>query len=174
MDREHGRGYSPRQVHAEGIYEARVQFERPNEFQRIEDEVNRFFQRAGSRDPIINQIHEPSKYAEETKMLEFDDPYARIARSRGIIPSSYDRHLQKLIHHEEVYKLEVGMGVVIVSLVASLVVGRKVHRVGKEHESGLLEVEATHLLMDSYLYIVALIALVLSRLRRTLQERLRG
>src|SRR3990167_7888751 len=99
MDREHGRGYSPRQVHAEGIYEARVQFERPNEFQRIEDEVNRFFQRAGSRDPIINQIHEPSKYAEETKMLEFDDPYARIARSRGIIPSSYDRHLQKLIHH---------------------------------------------------------------------------
>ncbi|MBI2646050.1 MAG: cation transporter [Deltaproteobacteria bacterium] len=73
------------------------------------------------------------------------------------------RAVQKLIHHEEVYQLEVGMGVIIVSLVASLVVGRKVHKVGKKHGSGLLEVEATHLLMDSYLYIVALGALILSR-----------
>ncbi|MBI3018447.1 MAG: cation transporter [Deltaproteobacteria bacterium] len=73
------------------------------------------------------------------------------------------RSIQKLIYHEEVYQLEVGMGVIILSLVVSLGVGRKVRKVGKEHDSGLLEVEATHLLMDSYLYIAALVALVLSR-----------
>ncbi len=73
------------------------------------------------------------------------------------------RAIQKLIHHEEVVQLEVGMGVIVLSLVASLVVGRKVHKAGKEHESGVLEVEAMHLLMDSYLYGVALGALILSR-----------
>ena len=73
------------------------------------------------------------------------------------------RSIQKLIYREEVYQLEVGIGVVVLSLVASLVVGRKVQAVGKEHESELLKVEALHLLMDSYLYIVALAALILSR-----------
>ncbi len=73
------------------------------------------------------------------------------------------RAIEKLIHREEVYRLDLGIGIIVVSFILSFLVGRKVQKTGKEFESSLLEVEATHLLMDSYLYVAVLLALILSR-----------
>jgi len=70
--------------------------------------------------------------------------------------------VQKLLYQEEVLRVDLGIAAIIICLVVSLVVGRKVHRVGHHHHSDLLKLEATHLLMDSYLYIVVLASLIFS------------
>ena len=70
--------------------------------------------------------------------------------------------IYKLMGHETVHHVGLGGGVIIVSFILSFVVGHKVERVGKKEGSSLLHLEAAHLLMDSYLYLVVFVSLILS------------
>ncbi len=72
------------------------------------------------------------------------------------------RAVGKLLAHEETTKVGLGILVVIICFVVSYIVGKKVDSVGVQNDSSLLKVEALHLLMDSYLYLVVLISLILS------------
>lgn len=72
------------------------------------------------------------------------------------------RAIEKLLKHEEIYQAELGIGAIVICFAINLIVGRKVRKVGTEHKSDLLHLEATHLLMDSYLYLIVLGALFFS------------
>ena len=68
----------------------------------------------------------------------------------------------KLIHQEPVVHVGVGAAIVILSFVVSFIVGHRVKAVGQKAKSQLVQIEAQHLLMDSYLYLVVLASLVFS------------
>lgn len=73
------------------------------------------------------------------------------------------RGIQKLILKETVYQIDLGVGTVIACFVLSFIIGKKVKKVGVTSQSELLQMEATHLLMDSYLYLIAIAGLIFSR-----------
>lgn len=73
------------------------------------------------------------------------------------------RSVVKLLHPETMHRIDLGVGTIVVCFLISFVVGKKVHRVGHESHSDLLKAEAAHLLVDSYLYLIVILALILSR-----------
>ncbi|MBI4040766.1 MAG: cation transporter [Deltaproteobacteria bacterium] len=73
------------------------------------------------------------------------------------------RAILKLMEPMPLFHVELGMVVVVLSFALSFVVGRYVQRIAVSSHSQLLEVEAQHLLMDSYLYLIVLLSLLFSK-----------
>lgn len=75
------------------------------------------------------------------------------------------RAVIKLLHHEAIYQAELGVAAMLICFIVNWIVGKKVEHVGEAHKSDLLRVEAMHLLMDSYLYLIVIGALIFSRFK---------
>ena len=58
--------------------------------------------------------------------------------------------VKKLVHHEPVQRLELGLAVMLASGLTNVLVSRRLYRVAKEEESVALEADALHLKTDVY------------------------
>jgi len=71
--------------------------------------------------------------------------------------------ITKLIDAQPVHQIDLALGAIVISFGVSFFVGKHIQKVGKESHSSLLIVESSHLLMDSYLYLAAILGLVFAR-----------
>lgn len=75
-----------------------------------------------------------------------------------------ERAIHKFVSPQQMYHVGLGTVVIAICFLVSFLAGRWIHKTGEECDSSLLKVEALHLLMDSYLYLVVIGALIFSKL----------